>query len=465
MLLHVPVSLDGLLSLLAPCFTQPSFHTFRAMVVGQISQTGRRTVCGMLTGARLAGVWEHSRAHRFFSRARWQPDQLGLALAALIVERFIPEGMAVTVVVDDTLLQRWGRKAWGCFYHHDATANSDKAAVAWGNNWVVVGVCVRLPCLERTVCMPVLFRLWRPRRPEYAKADQPDPERPGKPVLAREMACLLAERLAGRRIHVVGDAAYASEAWRGLDPGTVTITSRLRVNAAIYAPTPERTGKRGRPRKWGKRLGRLTEIATSPATTWTEHVVRRYGKTETLKLAVIACLWEPLGADTPVRVIPIHDDTKPAGYQLALITTDLDSTPAQIVERYSDRWSIEVCFEKAKHHAGVGDPENRTENAVTRTVPFQFLTITLTICWYALHGHHPDDVAEHRERAPWYLTNTNPSFADMLAKPRRVLIAAQYSPGRLRAPYQQKIRLSSRFGGYSSVREGDLDAALCAGGV
>jgi hypothetical protein len=438
MLLHVPVSLDGLLSLFRPYFSQPSFHTFRAMVVGQVSQTGRRTVCGMLVGARLSGVWEHSRAHRFFSRARWQPDQLGLALAALIVERFVDAQTPVTVAVDDTLLQRWGRRVWGCFYHHDATANSERSAVAWGNNWVVVGICVRLALLERTVCLPVLFRLWRPRRPEYAKADKPDPERPGKPALAREMIDLLAARLAGRRIDLVGDAAYATEAWRGLDT-RVTVTSRLRSNAAIYAAAPERTGKRGRPRKWGRRLPSLAEIALDPATSWVKHTVRRYGKTETLMLSVIDCLWEPLGPDTPVRVILVQDTTKPAGYQLALITTDLTSTPAQIVERYSDRWAIEVSFEEAKHQAGVGDAENRTEKAVKRTAPFQFLTMTLTITWYALHGHHPDDIAEHRARAPWYLTKTNPSFADMLAKLRRTLIADQYSPGRLRGPYKQKI--------------------------
>ena len=443
MLLHVPVSLDGLLSLLAPCFTQPTFQTFRALLVGQVSQTGRRTVCGMLIGARLSAVWEHSRAHRFFSRARWQPDQLGLAVAGLIVERFHAEGQPVTVAIDDTLLQRWGRKVYGCFYHHDATANSEKTAVAWGNNWVVVGICVTLPFLERTVCLPVLFRLWRPRRGEYAKIDKPDPERPGKPAMARQMIDLLAARLPGRRIDVVGDAAYATEAWRGL-PGRVTVTSRLRANAAIYQPAPERTGKRGRPRKWGRRLGKLAEIAIDPTANWAEHTVCRYGNTETLMLHVIDCLWEPLGPDTPVRVILVQDTTKPAGYQLALITTDLDSTPAQIVERYSDRWAIEVCFEEAKHQAGVGDAENRTEKAVQRTVPFQFLTMTLTICWYALHGHHPDDVAERRARAPWYLSKTNPSFADMLAKLRRIIIADQYSPGRLRAPYQQKITAIQR---------------------
>jgi hypothetical protein len=294
MLLHVPVSLDGLLSLLAPCFTQPTFQTFRAMVVGQVGQTGRRTVCGMLVGARLAGVWEHSRAHRFFSRARWQPDQLGLTLAVLIVERFLEPDAAVTVAVDDTLLQWWGRKVYGCFYHHDATANSEKAAVAWGNNWVVVGICVRLPFLVRTVCLPVLFRLWQPRRAAYAKADKPDPERPGKPVMAREMLELLAARLPDQRIDLVGDAAYASEAWRGVS-ASVTVTSRLRSNAAIYAPAPERTGKRGRPRKWGRRLGKLGEIAIDPTTKWVEHAVCRYGNTETLMLHVIDCLWEPLG--------------------------------------------------------------------------------------------------------------------------------------------------------------------------
>ena len=56
-----------------------------------------------------------------------------------------------------------------------------------------------------------------------------------------------------------------------------------------------------------------------------------------------------------------------------------------------------------------------------------------------LHGHHPADVEEHRARAPWYLSKTNPSFADMLAKLRRTIIADQYSPGRLRDPYRQKI--------------------------
>ena len=84
----VPVSLDALLVLFASCFTAPSFRTFQALVVGQVSQTGLRTVTGMLVGSRLSGVWHHCRCHRFFSHSRWSVDELGLRLAALVVEQF-----------------------------------------------------------------------------------------------------------------------------------------------------------------------------------------------------------------------------------------------------------------------------------------------------------------------------------------------------------------------------------------
>ncbi len=77
------------------------------------------------------------------------------------------------------------------------------------------------------------------------------------------MIDLLAARLPDRTIHTVGDAAYAAGAWRGL-PARITLTSRLRSNAANFAPAPPRTGRRGRPAKWGQRLGALAQIATDP---------------------------------------------------------------------------------------------------------------------------------------------------------------------------------------------------------
>ena len=69
---------------------------------------------------------------------------------------------------------------------------------------------------------------------------------------------------------------------------------------------------------------------------------------------------------------------------------------------------------------------NRTARAVERTVPFQLACQAIATVWYASAGHHPADIDAHRARAPWYATKSQPSTADMLAKLRRVLIAAKF---------------------------------------
>ncbi len=59
--------------------------------------------------------------------------------------------------------------------------------------------------------------------------------------------------------------------------------------------------------------------------------------------------------------------------------------------------------------------------------------------WYATAGHHLADAAEHRARAPWYRTKAEPSTADMIAKLRRVLIAAKYRPVQPATPTPAEI--------------------------
>jgi len=139
----LPVSVQVLLAWFQPCFTAPSFRTFCALARGFWAQTGRRTVCGMLTGAGLARAWPHHRAHYFFARARWQPGDLGLALARLVVALLVPAGEPVTVAIDDTLFRRRGRKVWAAGWFHDGSgAGKDKTG--YGNNWVIAGIVVTL---------------------------------------------------------------------------------------------------------------------------------------------------------------------------------------------------------------------------------------------------------------------------------------------------------------------------------
>jgi hypothetical protein len=420
--LTVPTSLLAVLENLR-VFTAPTYLTFTALVTGLIAQTGKGTVTGMLSGAGLARTWPHDRAHAFFSRASWNAEVLGIVLAHQIVRTLLPAGTAVTVAVDDTLFKRRGKRVFGAAWQHDGAAVGVKP-VGRGTCFVVVGIIVELPFLARPVCLPVMARLWRPKTGA------------SKVELAASMIRPLAVCL-NRPLHVVADAAYHGKALRHL-PETITITTRLPANAVLYDLAPPPTGKRGRPALKGDRLGTPAELAATAKFTTAQ--VRRYGRTDTVHLAEIRCLWYGSFHSQRVRIILLRDDATDTGYDLALVTTDLDTPAAALIIRYAWRWSIEVTFGEARDLLGVGQARNRTEQAVRRTVPFGLYCYTITVVWYTLHGHHPDDAAEHRAARPGYTTKTDPAFSDMLAKLRRVIIAARFTPTDQVAPTSAEIR-------------------------
>jgi hypothetical protein len=419
----VPASLLAVLELLRGNFTKPTFRTFAALVTGLIAQTGRCTVTGMLTGAELTRTWSHDRAHAFFSRAVWNPDILGISLSHLIVRRLLPEDAPLTVAVDDTLFKRRGKKVFGAAWQHDGAATGPKP-VGRGTCFVVVGIVVQLPFLARPVCLPAMARLWQPGQ-EKSKVD-----------LAASMLRFLAACHYGRRIHVVADAAYHGKALRDLS-ATCTFTTRLPASAVLYDLAPPRTGKRGRPALKGRRLGTPGELAASAR--FTSFRVTRYQRTDTVHLAETTCLWYGSFHTRTVRVILLRDDDTSDGYDLALVTTDLATPAPALVTRYAWRWSIEVTFAEARDLLGVGHARNRTRAAVERTVPFGLYCYTITVAWYALHGHHPADAAERRERAPWYTSKADPSLSDMIAKLRRTIIAARFLPTSPGQPTDQEI--------------------------
>src|SRR6266542_3242014 len=328
--LVMPASWAGLLDLFRPAFVRRgTFTRFTVLATGMVAQTGRRSVVGMLAGAGMAQTLSFHAACRFFSAAVWDADRLGLLAARLIVGRLLPVDAPITVVVDDTLFKRWGRKIHHAFWTHDGAAQGGRK-IARGKRWVVAGIVVRLPFCTAPVCLPVLFRLWA------GKGTTTPVE------LAAQLLGLVAAEFPEREVHGVGDAAYHG---RPLLVAGTTWTTRLPANAASY--------------------------------------------------------------------------------DLALFTFDAAATVAQVVERYAVRWSVEPSNATGKQQLGVGHARNRVPRAVQRTVPFGMLMQSLVICWYALYGHHPEDVAARRLAEPWYTSKTEPSFEDMLAKLRKTLITAR----------------------------------------
>jgi hypothetical protein len=204
-------------------------------------------------------------------------------------------------------------------------------------------------------------------------------------------------------------------------------------------PPGRRPGQRGRPRTKGERLPELIVLAAMTALAWQQARVRCYGRLRSKELTSLACLWPTVFGPRPVRIVLARQPGAPDGYELAVVTTDLAAGPAELVERYATRWSVEVLFEEARQVAGVGQARNRTPRAVERTVPFGLLCVSLAVCWYATNGQPTLDVAAHRARAPWYRTKHTVSLADMLAALRRELLTAQFPPSRLVTPTLEEL--------------------------
>jgi len=358
----------------------------------------RGTVVAMAAAAGIAGQWR--RACWFFAGAAWDIDALGLAVARLIVTRLLQPGEPVVVAVDGTFFQRWGKKVFQARWAYDGSAQGGKK-IAFGNTWVIAAIVVRLRFCSSPVALPVLFRLWRGKGT------------PSQVTLAAGMMNLLAAAFPGREVHGTGDAAFHGEA---LVIEDATWTTRLPASAVLYGPKPPRTGKRGRPRAKGARLGTCAEIAATAD--WQKITADCYGQLVTLQAATAECLWYGSFKDAPGRLVLTREPGSKKPYDLGIFSLDAGASPARLIERYSWRWPIEPSNAAGKQLTGAGDARSRTQRAVERAVPFAFLVQSLIIVWYAIAGYAPADVGDRRLRCPWYRTKTSPSLADMITKLR-----------------------------------------------
>jgi DDE superfamily endonuclease len=426
------------------CFTAPTFMTFVTLVSGMIARPRRRTVTGMLMGAGRSRDWHHSRAHRFFSRAVWSVDQVSMVLVALIVQILVPASAPLLIAVDDTVFTRSGRRVAAAGWHRDAatpTKGDTDSRLRWGHCWVVAGIVVDLPLLDRPVCLPVAFALWV-HRPGSTAAEQ------SKQALAGRLVTMIATACPGRRIDTVADCWYAGAdgasgaalgagKHRGL-PAGVTLTSRLRSNGVLHRIAVPVPGRGGRPKRIGERIGTPKDLAAHPDTGWRPSVVTRYGRTDTVHLAETVCLWYGAYRSRAIRVILLRDRDRTSGYGIALLSTDLHTPAEGIVSRYAARWSIEVAFADAKQITGVGEARNRTPAAVARTVPIGLITQSLIVLWHAQHG--TDTSTARRAEAPWYRSKTQPAYLDMIDELRRLMITAKILGPAPHQPTPQQIR-------------------------
>jgi hypothetical protein len=154
---------------------------------------------------------------------------------------------------------------------------------------------------------------------------------------------------------VITDSWFGNNGlWSRLDQGRngdFYLLSRFRTNITLYDHTPVKAAgkkhKRGRPRKYGERLGSVDQCAGDYRERAQTVSVMLYGKqrdvlaySRTVMLKMMKC---------KVRVVWVFRKTS----YVALMTTDLSLSVEQMIEYYGARWKS--VSKRSNRRSGVQD--------------------------------------------------------------------------------------------------------------
>jgi hypothetical protein len=398
-------SLQQLVVPFASCFRTEVFQLFSQMLAAWIVCLGKRSISRVWETTGQAGKRNHKAAFRLFSAAAWDWDEIACILGTLIVTHLVP-GATLWVVVDDTLCHKRGaRVAFGGIFL-DAVLSSKKHKVfRFGNNWVLLGIVVKLPCRsDRYFCLPLLWRVYEKKGKNNAKTHRT------KGQLAAEMVLFLAAKWPTRKIIVVGDSAYVGKHLLQDRPSNVQVLGPIRWDAALTTAAVA-AGKKKR----GERL-------PTPKQMWDDRrwplqtVTVDFGtRQRELRIKVIPeVCWDHAAGRAPLQVVLVRDRLG-LWRDEALVSSDLSLTAAEMIAGYCRRWCVEVAFADAKQQLGFHDPQVYCASSVRRAAPLAWFAGSLVVLWYVLSGQDGPQAARER---PWYRHKVSPTFADMLASCR-----------------------------------------------
>jgi hypothetical protein len=247
----LPTAIMTVIDAFAPLFSMRVFASVKRLRVGAILAPGQRTVTAGLRVLGKSAEAHFQNYHRVLNRAQGSALEASRRLLGLLLDVFVPEG-PVVMGIDETMERRRGERIAATGIYRDPMRSSQAHVVkASGLRWVCLMVLARIPWADRVWALPFLTVLAPSERYYRVRGRSP------QSLLdrARQMVRLVRRWVPSRELVVVGDSTYAALEWLDAVRERVCVITRLRLDAALYAPAPPRKPKQnGRPRKQGRRL-------------------------------------------------------------------------------------------------------------------------------------------------------------------------------------------------------------------
>ena len=431
MLFTLPAEVSAVFAAFAFLFSRPVWRHAQALLCGALLAPRASTITAALRALGLSKEAHFTNFHRVLNRARWSARRGAGKLLGLLQAAFVPEGDPLVFGLDETIERRWGRKLAARAIYRDAARSSHECfQKTSGLRWMSVHLLAFVPWAKRVWALPFLAALCPSERyppfQEHGRRHKPLVER------ARGLIGQVCRWIPGKPIIFVTDGGYA--ALELLDwcvrvsrrrtikhlSATLSFITRLRLDAALYKPATAQTtsrAKMGRPRVKGERLPTLEKQLQSKRMKWQKMTLPWYGAAGSLRMveyASGAALWYHGGmAPVPIRWVLIRDPEKRFEPQ-ALLCTNQELSPEEILRAFVRRWQMEVTFEEVHAHLGLDGQRQWNHTAVARSTPIHLALFSIVAL---IANQLPRACAR---TSAWY-AKEHLTFSDALAAVRRCL--------------------------------------------
>ena len=341
----------------------------------------------------------------------------------MLLQLLVPADAPIVVGIDETIERRRGAKIAAKGISRDAVRSSKEFFVKTsGLRWISMMLLTPIPWAGRVWALPFLTVL----APSQRSHDQRQNRHKTITHWARQMIRQLHRWLPERALVIVADGSYALLSFLAnvVRLPQVTILTRMRLDAALYDPVPQRkAGKKGRPALKGKRQPTLAKRLLDCETVWQTGMLCCYGGIRRqVEVATGTALCYHAGiAPVAIGWVLIGDSQGKFASQ-AVLCTDQNADPLQILQCFVMRWPVEVTFHEGRTHLGVATQRQWSHLAILGTTAVLLGLFSLvTVFAQQLLNDHPFPVRQ----AAWYC-KALPTFSDTLAFVRKPLWPASF---------------------------------------
>ncbi len=345
--MHLIFCLTGILTEFRPLFNRQNFALFCTFIVGLITHRHRATVTGVYQAIRPKSGYNS--LVKFLSRGQWDADGVAKHLIKLLQQQFDNW----VYVYDETRAIKTGTKQFGLHFfrnHRYQKRNTNQSKFHFGHQFGALGL------LCTTVTETILFPVW-------VKLICPKTHWDNSGSVLKRICSQIPSGL------IIFDRGFnRRKVFEAVLEAGHHILCRAKSNAVFYRlPAVAKRPKRGRPKKYGKRI-QLRHLRYS--------AIDIDNRRHAIASAVVRTKMCP----TEVRLVVMRTrpkKSKPFRY-FCVYTTDLTLDLCQIVRYYRQRWLIETAFRDAKQHFGFDKYRVKSRKSINRLVQLSFVASCIT---------------------------------------------------------------------------------------